>query len=80
MLRLKKDVKNREANRNLEVDKLVRVCAHLVVKAKLVFADFLSGEDKIALSLLLTLQDHLACGTHHLIVDIERTAGLDLMG
>lgn len=63
---------------NLEVDKLFGECAHLVIKAEGVNAIHLGCEDEVALAFLLALQDHLAIGTLHDVIDIKRTTGLNL--
>ena len=69
-----------QAYGNLKVNHLLRVCAHVVVEAELVLADLVGGEDKVALALLLALHDGLGAGASHIIVDIERAAGLNLRG
>jgi hypothetical protein len=63
--------------RNLKVDKLLGVGAHLVVEAKLVLAHLLGGKDKVALPLLLALHDESVVGARHFVVDVEGAAGLD---
>jgi hypothetical protein len=60
------------AYRDLKVDKLLGVGAHLVVEAELVFANLLGREYKVALPLLLAVQDVLPIRTRHPVVDIER--------
>lgn len=61
-------------HRNLEVDELVGDGAHLVVEAKLVVADLVAGEDKVALTLLLALGDDLPRRGVDLEVNIERAS------
>lgn len=63
---------------NLEIDKLVRDCAHLVVEAKRVVADLVARENKVALALFLPLCYNLARRGGDLKVDIERASGLHL--
>ena len=65
-------------NRNLEVNKLLGECAHLIVEAERVVADPSSSKDKVALTLLLAREDDLAAGALDNVVDIERTARLNL--
>jgi hypothetical protein len=60
-------------NSNLEIDKFLRKCAHLVVEAERVLPDQLRSEDKVALSLFFALQDDLSTGTFDEVVDIKRT-------
>ena len=64
--------------RNLEIDKLVRVCAHLVVKAEPVLPNLIGREDKVALSLLDPIEDHLLVRSNNLVVNVERATGLYL--
>lgn len=65
-------------NSNLEVYKLVRDGAHLVVEAERVVANIVAREDKVSLSLLLSIYNDLARGACDLEVDIEGTSRLDL--
>lgn len=66
-------------NGDLEVYKLVRDGAHLVVEAERVVTDIIAREDKVSLSFLLPIYDDLARGACDLEVDIERTSRLDLV-
>lgn len=63
---------------NLKVDKLLGVCAHLVIETERVFANLPGGEDKVSLPLLLAIHDVFPIGTRHFIIDIEGTTGLHL--
>ncbi len=63
---------------NLEVDVFVRVRAHLVAEAELVLARVGGREDVVALSLVQALEDDLAGGAGHIVVDVERAARLNL--
>lgn len=56
---------------DLKIDKLLGICAHLVVEAEFVFSWLRSSENKIALSLLFTLHDYLVPGTDNLVIDIK---------
>lgn len=62
------------AYRNLKVDKLVGVGAHLVVEAELVLAGFLRSEDKVSLPLLLPIHDVPPIRTRDPEVDVEGAA------
>ena len=64
--------------RNLEVDHLLGKRGHLIVEAECIFADALRGEDEISLAFLCSVEDDLAARCGHGVVDIERSAGLDL--
>jgi hypothetical protein len=50
----------------------------LIVEAESVFARLASCEDKVALSLLLSIHDDLLVGAHNLVIDVERSSCLDL--
>lgn len=63
---------------DLEIDEFLGECAHLVIEAERICALFLSGEDEVALTLLLGLEDDLAARGLDDVVDIECTTGLDL--
>lgn len=63
---------------DLEIDKLLGEGTHLVIEAERVIADNVGGEDKVSLSLLLTVHDDLAIGTLNNVVDVKRTTRLDL--
>lgn len=63
---------------DLEVDKLLGKCTHLVVEAELIVADLLGSEDKVALTLLGSIENDLVARSRHNVVDIKRTTGLDL--
>lgn len=63
---------------DLEVHKLLGKGAHFVVEAKPVFARLASCEDKVALSLFPSIHDYLVIGAHDLVVNIERSSGLNL--
>lgn len=65
--------------RNLKVDVLVGVRAHLVVEAELVLADLVGREDKVALALVEALEQDLAVGVSDLVVDVKGPARLDLI-
>lgn len=67
-----------QTNGNLEINKLLGECAHLVVEAERVLANLVRREDEVALTLLFAVQDDLLVGGLHNIVDIERTTGLHL--
>lgn len=64
--------------RNLKVDVLVGIRAHLIVEAELVLARLVGREDKVALALVETLEEDLAVGVGDLVVDVERATRLDL--
>ncbi len=66
------------AHRNLKVDKLLGVGAHLVVEAELVLAGVPRREDKVALPLLLAVHDVPPIGARDAVVDVEGAAGLHL--
>lgn len=63
-------------DRDLKVDKLVGVGAHLVVEAEAVLADLVGGKDKVALSLLLTVEDVLSTRAGDLVVDVKGSSRL----
>jgi hypothetical protein len=63
---------------DLEINKFLSEGTHLIVEAESVFARLASCEDKVALSLLLSIHDDLLIGTHNLVIDIERSSRLDL--
>jgi len=65
---------------DFKVDKLLGVCAHIVGEAELVLSNIIGREDKVSLALLLALNDDPASRAGDFIVDIERTAGLNLLG
>lgn len=67
---------------DLEINKLLGECAHLVVEAEAVLADLVGSEDEVALSFLRSVKDDLllaAIGTwaHDRVIDVERTARLN---
>lgn len=64
---------------NLKVDEFVGEGAHLVVEAELVLANDVGVEDKVALALLLAIEDDLLVRAGDNVIDIERTTGLDLV-
>jgi hypothetical protein len=70
--------KGNETYGNLEIDKLFGKCAHLVAEAKRVLANLLRCKSKIALALLFALHNDLALGSLDNVVNIKRTAGLNL--
>jgi hypothetical protein len=66
---------------NLEIDQLFSKSAHFVVEAKSVLADLVGCEDKVALTLLGTIEDNLlisavASGSDDRIIDIKRSTRL----
>lgn len=67
-----------ETHGNLEVDKLLGECAHLVVEAERVVANLVRSEDKVTLALLLAVQNDLLVRGRDGVVDIKRATGLDL--
>lgn len=66
------------AYRDLEVHRLLGEGAHLVVEAEAILAHIVGREDKVALSLLGTVENHLVVGASYCVVDIEGATGLDL--
>lgn len=64
--------------RDLKVHKLLSKGRHFVIEAELVLSNTLSRKDKIALSLLRSLQDHLVTGPGHGVINIEGAARLNL--
>ena len=64
--------------RDLEVYQLLRKRRHLIVEAEPVFSHTLSRKNEIALTFLRSVQDHLITRTDNGVIDIERTARLDL--
>lgn len=65
-------------DRDLKVDELLGERGHVVAEAEAILADLVGGEDKVALSLLDTIEDDLVVRSGHLVVNIERTSGLHL--
>ena len=70
--------KTRYAYSNLEVHKLLRECAHLVIEAESVFSRLARSEDEVTLTLLFTIHDDLVPRSRDLVIDIERSSCLDL--
>ena len=68
----------RDAYRDLEVHRLLRKGAHLVVEAEAVFARVVGREDEVTLALFGAVEDHLLVGARDGVVDVERAARLDL--
>lgn len=64
--------------RNLKVHHLLRKRRHLIVEAEPILPDTLRRKYKISLSLLGAIQNDLFAGGDYRVIDIERTAGLDL--
>ena len=52
--------------------------AHVIVKAEGIFSRVLGREDEITLALPFALQHDFAVGTFNEVIDVERTARLDL--
>lgn len=59
---------------NFKVDDLLGVCAHVIVEAEFVIANFLRSEDKVTLTLLLANKNDLALRTSNFVVEIERAS------
>ena len=69
----------RATHRDLEVHDLLGKRAHLVVEAESVFANFVGGEDKVSLPLPIAFYDLVFVGPDDFVIDVEGTAGLDLL-
>lgn len=65
-------------DRNLKVDKLLAVRAHVVVEAERVLSNLVRRENEVALPLLLALHDDLVIRPCNDVVDIKGPSGLDL--
>jgi hypothetical protein len=63
---------------DVKVDKLFGKGGHVILKAKGVFADGICGEDKVALSLTLTVKKDLVIRVFDFIVYVKRASGLHL--
>jgi hypothetical protein len=63
---------------DFEVDKLLRECAHLVIKAESVFSSLARREDEVTLALLFPIHDDLVRRAHNLVIDIKRSSSLYL--
>ena len=72
------DELRRATNRNVKVDVFLGKRAHLVVEAERVLAGLLGRKDKVAAPLLFALENDLATRALDDVVDIKRTARLDL--
>lgn len=66
--------------RNLKIYHLLRKSRHLIVKAEPVLANGLSGEDEIALPLLLPVDNYLLTRADDRVIDVEGAARLYLQG
>lgn len=64
--------------RNLEIHEFLGKRRHFIIEAKLIFPDVLGRKHKVSLSFLDSTQNHLPIGGYHRVIDIERTAGLNL--
>ena len=62
-----------------EVDHLVGVRAHFIVKAEFVFTNVLRSEDRVNLSLFAIFHDDVVVRAPDWVVNIERTARLNLI-
>jgi len=62
----------------LEIHSLIRYRTHPVVETKSILADIVRGEDEIALTLFLAVDDGLVARPDHAVVDVEGAAGLYL--
>ena len=56
---------------NLEIYHLLCECAHLVAEAEAVLAHVIGREDKVALALLVAVENKLVGRTDNLVIDIE---------
>lgn len=63
---------------DLEIHKLLRERAHLVIEAESILSRLQRREHEVALALLLAVQDDLVVRARHLVVDIEGASCLDL--
>lgn len=63
---------------DLKIDNFIGDGAHLIIEAEAVFADFVSREDKVALSLFVAFHDPFLVRAVDAVVDVEGAAGLDL--
>ena len=63
---------------DVEIDKLLCECRHVIFEAKGVFSGDIGGQNKVSLTLLLAIKDYLVTRVSDFIVDIERTSRLHL--
>lgn len=63
---------------NLEIDNLVGDSGDAVVEAELILARGGGSEDKVALFLLVTVEDDMSPGTLDVVVDVKFTPSLNL--
>lgn len=70
--------KRRQTYSDLEIHKLLRERAHLVIKAEFVLPRLQRREDEVTLALLFPVQDDLLVRARHLVIDVEGTACLNL--
>lgn len=63
---------------DLEIDHLLCKRRHLIIETESVLPDTLSREYEVALALLASFRNNIIARSDNGVIDIERTAGLNL--